>query len=46
MSTEIEINRPAPITVSQGVSTFEKGDDVKEAINTLEAGNSIIIKDV
>ncbi|MFC4632345.1 methyltransferase [Dokdonia ponticola] len=46
MSTEIEINRPAPITVSQGVSTFEKGDDVKEAINTLEAGNYIIIKDV
>lgn len=46
MSTEIEINRPVPIIVAKGVSTFENNDDVKKAINTLEAGNYMVIKDL
>ena len=43
MSTDIQINKPAPITSGKNVIVFDNETDVKQAIKTLEAGQQIVI---
>lgn len=43
MSTDIEVNRPAPSAKGAKIESFKRGSDVKHAIGVLEAGNPILI---
>jgi methyltransferase family protein len=43
MSTDIEVNKPAPIKAGKKIETFKRGSDVAHAIGVLEAGNRLLI---
>lgn len=43
MSTDIEVNKPAPSVPGKKIESFKRGSDIKHAINVLEAGNPILI---
>ncbi len=43
MITDIEINKPAPITSIEKMTPFKRGTDISRAIQVLEAGNPILV---
>lgn len=43
MSTDIEVNKPAPIAAGEKIEKFKRGSDAQQAIDVLEAGNPILI---
>jgi len=43
--TEIEINKPTPIEITETPFSFEHGSDLKSSMETLKKGNRILIKD-
>ena len=43
MSTDIQVNKPTPITSGKHVIVFDNETDVKQAIKTLDAGKPIVI---
>ena len=43
MSTDIEVNKPAPVVPGAKIESFKRGSDVNHAISTLEAGNPVLI---
>ncbi|SFW24100.1 methyltransferase [Cellulophaga fucicola] len=45
MSTDITINKPKPIPTKKGLQLFNRSADVKNTMQTLEAGKSVLITD-
>ena len=45
MITDIKVNKPKPIAVGEKLKTFETETDTKDAIDTLNKGESILIDD-
>jgi len=43
MITDIEVNKPEPITSGEKIELFKRGTDVQYAIEILEAGKPILI---
>ena len=42
---DIKVNKPEPIAVEGKIEVFKRGTDPKDAIEVLESGNQILIKD-
>ncbi len=45
MITDIKINKPEPITISEKQKYFKQGDDVRPIIKELTQGRSILIEE-
>ncbi|MFT5436333.1 MAG: hypothetical protein ACI840_000978 [Ulvibacter sp.] len=43
MTTDIEINKPAPITAGEKVTLFTSDTDIKSTIQVLEANKPVVI---
>tara|TARA_R110002033_G_scaffold6551_2_gene25438 strand:+ start:5060 stop:6127 length:1068 start_codon:yes stop_codon:yes gene_type:complete len=43
MSTDLKVNKPEPILVSEELVTYSRGADIKATIKTLEAGDVVLI---
>ncbi|WP_299766567.1 50S ribosomal protein L11 methyltransferase [uncultured Dokdonia sp.] len=43
MTKDLQIHRPAPITIQKNATVFDNEADSKKAINVLESGNHIVI---
>jgi len=43
MAADISINKPEPIVIEKEVISFDRGTDIKQTIETLEAGSPVLI---